>query len=163
MYAELIVNTVLRRNHDTVFQTLLYCREHKTTPERTKAAVSVFNVKQNPSIMEHLAAPAPEVEAAKADRAISSESLTVDPVAPCEDATAKSARSVEPAETVDDPKKFAPPISQEEASHLSVKALRQSGVEFEARVWNRPQEAPYFPLRAFLNSHVFLFSVFRLL
>ena len=86
------------------------------------------------SAMEYLAAPAPEVETAKVDRAIPSASLTVSPVAPCEDAVAQSVRSVEPAVTVDDPKKFAPPISKEVASHLSVKALRGSGIEFESKV-----------------------------
>ena len=84
--------------------------------------------------MEHLAAPAPEVEAAKADRATASASLTVKPVGPCEDATAEAVKGVEPAVTVDDPNIFAPPITKEEASHLSVKALRGSGIEFEAKV-----------------------------
>jgi len=83
------------------------------------------------SAMEHLAAPAPKVEAAKADRAIPSESLAVAPVAPCEDATADAVKTVEPAVTVDDPKTFAPAMTKEEASHLSVKALRGSGIEFE--------------------------------
>lgn len=86
------------------------------------------------SAMEHLAAPAPEVEPAKADRVNSSRSLTVAPVVPCDDATVESVKSVEPAVTVDDPKKFAPPMTKEEASHLSVKALRASGIEFEAKV-----------------------------
>ncbi|CAJ1961049.1 unnamed protein product [Cylindrotheca closterium] len=85
------------------------------------------------SAMEHLAAPAPEVEVAEADRAIPSASFEVAPVTPCEDASVQSVRSVEPAMTVDDPKKLAPPMSKEEASHLSVKALRRSGIEFESK------------------------------
>ena len=86
------------------------------------------------SEMDHLAAPAPEVEEAKADRATPSAPLTVTPVAACEDATVEAVKAVEPAVTVDDPKLFAPPMTKEEASHLSVKALRRSGIEFEAKV-----------------------------
>jgi len=85
------------------------------------------------SAMEHLAAPAPEVEAPKVDRVLPSSSLTVAPVAPCEDATAEAVKTVGPAVTVDDPKSLAPPMTKEEASHLSVKALRGTGIEFEAK------------------------------
>jgi hypothetical protein len=86
------------------------------------------------SAFQNLASPAPAVEAAKAERAAASEELNVEPATPSEDATVDAAKSVGPAVTYDDPKKFAPPMTQQEASHLSVAALRGSGAEFESKV-----------------------------
>jgi hypothetical protein len=83
-----------------------------------------------------LASPSPAVEAAKAERAAASEEWKVEPATPSEDASVDAAKRVEPAVTYDDPKKFAPPMTQEEASHLSVAALRGSGAEFESKVSN---------------------------
>ena len=122
------------------------------------------------SAMDHLAAPAPEVEEARADRATPSAPLTVTPVAACEDVTVEAVKAVEPAVTVDDPKLFAPPMTKEEASHLSVKALRGSGIEFEAKVgiknnsiclcWHTlTSSCSHFP--SFLLFHIF--PVVRLL
>eukprot|EP00980_Cylindrotheca_fusiformis_P023379 scaffold10429_cov126-Cylindrotheca_fusiformis.AAC.10 len=85
------------------------------------------------SAFHHLATPAPAVEAAIADRAAPSEELRVEPARPSEDTTVEAAKRVEPAVLYDDPRKFAPPMTQEQASHLSIKALRASGVEFESK------------------------------
>ena len=57
----------------------------------------------------NLAAPAPRVESATAEPAKhDNESTRVEPAKPVEEATAEPAKPVEPAETVDNPHKFAP-------------------------------------------------------
>jgi hypothetical protein len=86
------------------------------------------------SAYENLASPAPAVEAAKAERVAASEEFKVEPATPSEDTTVDAAKSVGPAVTYDDAKKFAPPMTQEEASHLSLAALRGNGAEFESKV-----------------------------
>lgn len=86
------------------------------------------------SAFQNYATPAPAVEAVKVERAAASEEWKVDPATPSEDATVDAAKGEEPAVTYDDPKKFAPPMTQEEASHLSVATLRGSGTEFESKV-----------------------------
>lgn len=86
------------------------------------------------SAFQDLASPAPAVEAAIAAKAAPSEEFRVEPATPSEDATVEAAKSVEPAVLYNDPKKFAPAMTQEEASHLSIAALRVSGVEFESKV-----------------------------
>lgn len=85
---------------------------------------------------ENLAAPAPRVEAAMAAPVVaSSDNLEVEPARPSEDAKVEAASAVGPAVPFDDPKKFAPPMSAEVASQLSVAALREgSGPEFESKV-----------------------------
>jgi hypothetical protein len=86
------------------------------------------------SAFQNLASPAPQVEAAEAESAFISEDVKVEPAKPSEDARVEPAMSVEPASTVDDPHKFAPPITKEEVSRLSVAGLRGSGSEFESKV-----------------------------
>ena len=88
------------------------------------------------SAFPHLASPAPEVEAAEATpMEDASEPLHVQPAERGDNVTVEPAPSVEEAVTIDDPKKFAPPITQEKASQLSVQALRAgSGADFESKV-----------------------------
>lgn len=85
------------------------------------------------SAFQDLASPAPKVEAAEADKAVACGDLKAEPALPSEDALVEPAKRVEPAVT-DDHKKWAPPIIKEEASHLSVSALRGSGTDFEGKV-----------------------------
>jgi hypothetical protein len=87
------------------------------------------------SAFQDLAAPAPKVEAAKADTVETSGSLTVEAATPSESVRVEPARRVEPATLYDDPKhSIAPPIPRTEASHLSVASLRGSGADFESEV-----------------------------
>ena len=82
----------------------------------------------------NLAAPAPEVGSAVAEKAPNSESVRVEPAKPSEAADVLPVTNVEPAVTVDDPKKFAPKSVEEPISHLSVSELRKSGSDFESMV-----------------------------
>jgi hypothetical protein len=93
-----------------------------------------LNKQEKMSAFQELASPAPTVGAAEAERAQSSEPLRVEPALPSEDTTVGAAQKVGPAVTYDKTKSFAPPITKEEASHLSVAALRGSGADFESKV-----------------------------
>ena len=88
------------------------------------------------SAFQYLASSAPEVEAAEVSTmTLDSERLIVEPAIPFEDASVEAAAPVEAAVPFDDPKKYAPPISPEKASHLSVAALRSGrGADFESKV-----------------------------
>jgi hypothetical protein len=89
------------------------------------------------SAFQDLASPAPEVEAAKATPIHeASEPLQVEPVRISSDhVRVEPAPRVEAAVTVDDPKKFAPPMTPEKAAQLSVAVLREgSGADFESKV-----------------------------
>ena len=92
------------------------------------------------SVFQELASPAPQVEAAEASPCAQSDKSdeywsVVEPAQPCEEATATPAPAVGAAVLFDNPREFAPPLSQEKASHLSVVALRAgTGAEFESKV-----------------------------
>jgi hypothetical protein len=89
------------------------------------------------SAFQDLASPAPQVEAAEASRPSKDKSdhLKVEPARPCENTTVEAAAAVDAAVPFDDPRKFAPPVSEEKASHLSVAALRAgAGADFESKV-----------------------------
>jgi hypothetical protein len=88
------------------------------------------------SAFGELASPAPRVDAATAERAPESGGVLVEPALPCEETNVEPARHVEPAVTVDDPKIFAPTqaLKKADISHLSVKALRACGADFEGMV-----------------------------
>lgn len=111
------------------------------------------------SAFNDLAAPAPEVEAATAERAESSGPLTVEPAIPSEDAIVEPAKSVEPAETFDDPKKFGPAFTKEAASALSVAALRQTGADFESQV-RETTTIHFFSISPNLYSFLFVFVIY---
>ena len=71
------------------------------------------------SAFQDLASSAPEVEAAEASRPQTdknSDDLEVEPARPCEDPTVEAATAVDAAVPFDNPKEFAPPMSQETAS-----------------------------------------------
>lgn len=88
------------------------------------------------SAFQDLATSAPEVEAAEVSNTkYESDRFDIEPAKPSEYTTVDAAASVEPAVEYDDPRKFAPPISQEKASNLSVAALRAGdGADFESKV-----------------------------
>ena len=88
------------------------------------------------SVFNNLAEPAPLVETPMVDRVTAeTDSLhVVEPARASESTYVKPAQIVEPAVTVDDPKKFAPKLKDEEISHLSVAALREYGSDFESTV-----------------------------
>lgn len=87
------------------------------------------------SAFSNLATPAPKVEAPTVERLTGdSERIQVEPAQPSGSAFVTPAANVEPAVTVDDPKKFAPKLEDEVVSHLSVAALREYGSDFESVV-----------------------------
>ncbi|CAB9499565.1 expressed unknown protein [Seminavis robusta] len=88
--------------------------------------------------MKDLAAPAPKVETVKVEPASHTEASEplVEPALAVEPAYAEPAKCVERAETVDDPRKFAPANAlnaMKEKSKIGVETLRQQGVDFEGR------------------------------
>ena len=137
------------------------------------------------SAFQDSAKPAPTVEAAVAEAAPLSdlEHLNVTPAGATTTTTTtgagasgngnvddsnghlsvEPAKQVGPAVTYDDPKQFAPPITQEEASELSVAALRMgSGTEFESIVsccccffWLVPVVVVFFYWVFFLHTHIY--------
>lgn len=85
------------------------------------------------SAFQDLAAPAPTVETAAARPAANTDEINVAPAMRLEETAAKPAQPAEPAVLFDNPKQFAPPMTPEEASQLSVEALRSGyGAEFES-------------------------------
>ena len=84
----------------------------------------------------NLASPAPEVEAAVAERAPheNSSSYRCEPAKPTENTVVEPARPVEPAVPYDNPSRFAPQFTKEQMNHLSVAALRGgAGSDFESK------------------------------
>lgn len=106
------------------------------------------------SSFPHLASPAPLVEAAKASPAPEdTDALNIQPAQPSEDASAQPAVPVGAAVTYDHSKTFAPPISPDKASYLSVAELRaESGADFESKVSKVPVD-PFLLMLCTFNNY----------
>lgn len=79
---------------------------------------------------QELAQPAPVVGVAKAEPALQSGNVVVEPALQSGTPEPQGAKVVAPATT--DYNKFAPKISNQEASNLSVAVLKKHGVDFES-------------------------------
>lgn len=100
------------------------------------------------SAFQDLASPARQVEAAEASPApkdSKSDRLKVEPARPSENATVAAAAAVGAAVPFDNPRKFAPPLTREKASMLSVVALQAgSGADFQSKVRQKAIDCLHF-------------------